>query len=73
MSITTSSGTTILLDTQGEDIVVIFENPSAPPDMRHAEAGRLVDGGFQPAPFAPWGLRPETLRALADLIDEVTR
>jgi hypothetical protein len=53
----------------GPDTLVIVDHPDAPPDMRHKEAGRIVDGGFQPAPLAAFALRPETLRAIATLIE----
>lgn len=71
MSNTTSTGTTITIeDGPGELRLVICDNPSAPADMRHCEVGRVVDGGFQPASFADWGLRPEALRIIADLIED---
>lgn len=69
MSITTSTGTTVSIqDADGERIVVL-ESPAAPPALQRTEAGRLVIGGFQPAPFAPWAARPEVLRAIADLVE----
>ncbi|WP_309132661.1 hypothetical protein [Brevibacterium sp.] len=38
------------------------------------EIGRIIshngERGFQPAIFSTWGLRPDVLRALADLVDE---
>lgn len=66
VSITTSTGSTVTLNDVGR---VVLDHPDAPDDMRHQEAGRVIDGGFQPAPFAEWALRPEMLRALADLIE----
>lgn len=42
--------------------------------MRMTEAGRILRQGFQPAPFAAFGLTPEALRAIADLTErEATR
>lgn len=67
---TTRTGTTISLAPQaGGYQIVVLDNPAAPPDMRHCEGGRVVDGGFQPAPFAAWALTPEALRIIADLIE----
>ena len=74
-TITTSTGTTIRLEqrreTDPQSLVVILDNPAAPDDMRDNEVGRVIDGGYQPAMFAPWALRPEVLRGIADLIDSV--
>ncbi|WP_280381025.1 hypothetical protein [Nocardia wallacei] len=70
-TITTDTGTVITLN--GLDGTVYLDHPEAPADMRGLEAGRIIDGGFQPAPFAAWGLVPETLRALADLIEAEER
>lgn len=70
-AITTKSGTTMRLEERHGETVVIFDHPDAPTDARHQEVGRLVyDGaGFQPAPFCAAAFRPETLRALANLIE----
>lgn len=68
-SITTSTGTTITLTDLDDMTLVHLDHPSAPADMRNMEAGRILDGGFQPAPFADWALTPVTLRAIADLIE----
>jgi len=70
--ITTSTGTTVRIEERRDphSILVIADNPDAPADMRDRELGRVIKGGFQPAPFAPWGLSPETLRAIADLIEK---
>jgi hypothetical protein len=70
-SIATSAGTTVRIeqDPHGERVVML-ENKSAPPRMRRTVAGRVVEGmGFQPVPFAAWALRPEALRAIADLLE----
>lgn len=71
LKITTSTGTNIWVATRVStgDRIVVLENPYAPSDMRMTEAGRIIDGGFQPAPSAAWGLRPEVLRAIADVIE----
>lgn len=68
--ITTSSGTTISIVSSDGMQLVIADNPAAPEDMRNRELGRVIYGGFQPAPFAAWGMTTETLRAIADLIDQ---
>jgi hypothetical protein len=68
-TITTDTGTTITLTDRGDDTVVLLNNPSAAPDAPDLEAGRIIQGAFQPAPFAAWGLTPPALRAIADLIE----
>lgn len=71
---TTSTGSTITLrDDEHNGQLVILDHPEAPSDMRDLEAGRVIDGGFQPAPFAAFALSPEALRAIADLIEEAPR
>lgn len=71
MKIVTSAGTTVSLEVRDGEKVVILEVPDAPVNLRSLEAGRIVfEGqGFQPAPFFPGALRPEVLRAIADLIE----
>lgn len=71
MSITTSTGTTVSLEQDGENTLVILAAPDAPEDMRRIEAGRLVynNAGFQPAFFFPGALSVEVLRAIATLIE----
>lgn len=66
MSITTSTGTIIKL----EGNLVILDHRDAPADMHDFEVGRVVGGAFQPAPFCGGAMRPETLRAIADLIEK---
>lgn len=69
-SITTDHGTTVSLDREHGETVVVLESPGAP----RCTAGRLValgdEVGFQPAPFAPWAVRPDVLRAIATLADQ---
>lgn len=70
-SITTSTGTTIHTVPSTHGTLVILGHPDDAPDYMHPlEAGRIKDGGFQPAPFMLGALSPETLRAIADLIDD---
>lgn len=69
---TTSTGTTVTLAQRGDDTVGVLDHPGVPAEMRNNEVGRVIDGGFQPAMFAPWALMPPTLRAIADLIEENT-
>lgn len=70
--ITTSTGTDVHVTTREAtgDRIIVLDNPNAPDDMRMCEAGRVIDGGFQPAPFVAWALSPEVMRAIATLIDE---
>jgi hypothetical protein len=68
---TTDAGTTIGYFAHPRvGTLVILDNPAAPADMRHIEAGRLTDAGFQPAPFAAYGMTAAVLRGIADLIEE---
>lgn len=66
----TSVGGSVEIREEEGDSLVVLAHPDAPDDMRDVVAGRIVDGGFQPAPFAAWAVRPETLRIIADLIEE---
>lgn len=68
---TTSTGTTVTVRLLAGDWLVTFDNPNAPGHMRDLEVGRVVDGGFQPHPFAAFAITPETLRAIAELVEEV--
>lgn len=72
--VTTSTGTNVWVTTREAtgDRIVVLDNPAAPDDMRMCEAGRVIGGGFQPAPFAAFGLMPECLRAIADLIERAS-
>lgn len=70
MSHTTSTGTTVTVEDRPAGRVVVCDNPAAPDDMRHNEVGRIIAGGFQPAPFASWALSPEVLRIVADLAEQ---
>jgi hypothetical protein len=80
-SITTSGGTTISLRDEPLNAaqkilgyeagkLVIFSHPDAPEGMREIEVGRIIRGFFQPASYADWGMSPETLRALADFVEQ---
>lgn len=75
---TTSTGTTITIEDRhdfvdGKYRAVILDNPNAPEDLRHGEAGRIIGGGFQPAPFAEFALSAEALHIIADLIEQEPR
>lgn len=72
-TITTSTGTTVTLAERLGDTVILLDHPNAPAHMRNTEAGRIIDGSFQPAIFAAWSMQPEALRAIADLIDQPER
>lgn len=68
---TTEKGTVITVSPSREgNHVVTLDHPDAPADMRGVLAGRIIDGGYQPAIFAAWAMSPDTLRALADLIEK---
>ena len=66
-----STGAVVSLEDNSVNTVIMLRDANAPEDMREIEAGRIVcDGrGFQPAMFFPGALRPEVLRAIADLIE----
>lgn len=64
-SITTENGTEVGLRYVGKSTVVVLSRADAPA----TEAGRIEGGGFQPVPFAEFGMRPDVLRAIADLIE----
>lgn len=67
---TLDNGSTVRLEDTGHDRLVILDYPDAPADMRNREAGRIINGGFQQAPYSSaFALRPATLRALADLME----
>ncbi|WP_311208754.1 MULTISPECIES: hypothetical protein [unclassified Aeromicrobium] len=72
--ITTSTGTTITTEPSPAGELVILSSPDAPADLRTIEAGRFAtfgDGlGFQPAPFFPGVLSAETLRGIAELLEQ---
>lgn len=70
MSHTTSSGSTVTVIPSDAGPLIVLDHPEAPEDLRNAEVGRVIEGSFQPAPFCVVGLRPEMLRAIADLIEE---
>lgn len=72
-SVELDSGTTVSLQhVEGEEWRVILGAPDAPADLRDYEAGRVIGGGFQPAPFMPAALSAETLRTIAQLIEDAT-
>ena len=68
--ITTSTGTTVSTKPSEHGTLIILDHPDAPGDMRNLEAVRIFRGCFQAAPFSEGAMRPETLRAIADLIEE---
>ena len=69
LTVTTATGSTVSINERDGNAYVVLDHAAAPDDMRHLEAGRVVDGGFQPAPFSAYGLSPTTLRAIADLLE----
>lgn len=65
-SITTGHGTTVVID---EFDRIFLAHADAPEDMRNLEAGRVLNGGFQPIMFPQYALRPDALRAIATLTE----
>ena len=70
---TLSNGTTIRIEPSKFGPLVILDHTDAPADMRNLQGGRVIGGAFQPSPFAEFGINPETLRAIADLIEEMAK
>lgn len=70
-SITTSTGVTVSLTIRDLTKIVILDDPSVLVEARHVEIGQVaLDGrSFQPVPFFPAPMRPEVLRAIADLME----
>lgn len=73
MSITISNGLTIRVEAKHGDRAVILDHPSSPIEHRNTEVGRITEFqgrlGFQPAPFSAYGLSPEALRGIAQIIE----
>lgn len=74
MKITVSTGATVRIEaTEHEAKAVILDHPELPEEHRNAEVGRVIEFegrlGFQPAPFSAYGLSPEVLRAIAQIIE----
>lgn len=73
MKITTPRGSTLEDKSQYGDRVIILDHPGLPDQHRNAEIGRIVEDrgelAFQSAPYALFGLGPEVLRAIAEIIE----
>lgn len=65
-SITTGHGTTVTLD---EDDRIFLAHEGAPAYLEGHEAGRVLNGGFQPVMIPHYALRPDALRAIATLTE----
>lgn len=63
-SITTGHGTTVVLDEFDRIFLAHGEVPEP------IEAGRVLNGGFQPVAFPQYALRPDALRAIATLTEQ---
>lgn len=76
MKITTSNGTIIEDLAQHGDRVITINSPQGIEGPRNVELGRIAEMngnfGFQPAPFVAWALGPETLRAIAQIVDSMS-
>lgn len=69
---TTPGGTTVTLkESEYGDQEIWLDHPDAPADLRDLVVGRIIDGGFQtPVLSRPIAMSPDSLRAIADLIEE---
>lgn len=77
MSVTTSTGTVVKVVPPTNTFkwpVVTLHNPANGPGVEPLEVGRIIDGTYQTSPFAALlsahGMSPETLRAIADVVEE---
>lgn len=67
--ITTSTGTTVrIADLSFLGRRVIIDHPDAPSDIRNVEVG-LANQGHLQFPGTEFGMSPEVLRAIADLLE----
>lgn len=73
MTRTMSTGSTVTVVPSPTGSRVLLDHRDAPDDICNTEAGRIVDGAFQPAPFCAFGMYPDTLHAIADLVEEHSR
>lgn len=69
----TDTGTRIYVPDAGEPARVFIDHPDQPAEFRHRLIGRINHGGFELNEHFPTNHGPEVLRALADLIEEVSR
>lgn len=67
--ITTSTGVTISIEEYFGSNFVILRSPDYNVET---QAGRVIEGRFQPSPYAAYALSPEALRGIADLIESVS-
>ena len=71
-----TAGKHIRIEHHPDGKFVVLCNPDAPPSLQRIEAGRIISTaqgtGFQPAPFLAGLLSPDTLRHIADIIEEET-
>ena len=68
----TPDGTTIYLPDTGTPARVFADHPDRPAEFRHRLIGRIVAGGFEPNQNVPTNHGPAVLRALADLVEELS-
>jgi len=65
-AITTTDGTKVRLEQHEEHILVVLDHPDTP-DLRSAEAGRILGGAFQPVMFCAVSMSAEVLEAIATI------
>ena len=69
----TSAGTRVYILNATAPAQVFIDHPDQPAEFRHRHIGQITGGGFEHNRHFPANHGPEVLRALADLIEEVSR
>ncbi len=72
LSRTTPSGAVVYVDGTAPVCRVVVDHPDRPAEFRHRLVGWIDSGGFTPNKNANTVLGPEVLRALADLVEELS-
>lgn len=72
LSRTTPSGAVVYVDGTAPVCRVVVDHPDRPAEFRHRLVGWIGSGGFTPNKNANTVLGPEILRALADLVEELS-
>ena len=68
----TASGAVVYVDGTTPVCRVVVDHPEHPAEFRHRLIGWIGTGGFTPNKHANTVLGPEVLRALADLVEELS-
>lgn len=69
---TTTAGTRVYVPDLGTPARVFVDHPDQPTEFRHQKIGHIHSGGFSPTLHLPANHGPEVLRALADLVEEMS-